>query len=100
MTAASWILPTYQSLPGLTTQMLNSPLATAWLVVQVTGRASPWFWLVVPVGAVTVMNRGLIGTAAMASQPVAPAVQLMVTELPEACLVLAAAMMLVAGLDA
>ena len=55
MSAASWILPTYQPLPGLTTQMLNSPLPTAWLVVQVTGRASPWFWLVVPVGAVTVM---------------------------------------------
>ena len=49
------ILPTYQPLPGLTTQMLNWPLATAVLGVQLTGRAAPWALLVVPVGAVTVM---------------------------------------------
>ena len=35
--------------------MLNSPLATAWLVVQVTGRGSPWLRFKMPVGAVTVM---------------------------------------------
>ena len=35
--------------------MLNWPLATAALVVQVTGRLAPWAWLVVPVGAVTVI---------------------------------------------
>ena len=35
--------------------MLNWPVATAALVVQVTGRAAPWALLVVPVGAVTVM---------------------------------------------
>ncbi len=40
---------------GLTTQRLNWPSATAALVVQVTGRALPWAWLLVPVGAVTAM---------------------------------------------
>ncbi len=48
-------MPTYQPLAGLTTQMLNWPVATAALVVQVTGRALPWAWLLVPVGAVTLM---------------------------------------------
>ncbi len=38
--------------------MLNWPLATLALVVQVTGRLEPWAWLVVPVGAVTVMLPG------------------------------------------
>ena len=56
MPSAATTLPTYQPLAVLTTQRLNSPLATAWLVVQVTGRALPWAWLVVPVGAVTVME--------------------------------------------
>ena len=55
MPSAAWILPTYQPLAGVTTQMLNWPLATSALVVQVTGRVSPWLAAVVPVGAVTVM---------------------------------------------
>ncbi len=66
MSAASWILPTYQPLAGLTTQMLNWPVATAWLVVQVTSRAAPWSLLVVPVGAVTVMA---LKTAATSTVP-------------------------------
>ena len=55
MPVALTILPTYQPLAVLTTQMLNWPLATAALVVQLTGRVLPWAWLVVPVGAVTLM---------------------------------------------
>ncbi len=46
--------------------MLNWPVATAWLVVQVTGRAAPWSLLVVPVGAVTVMA---LKTAATSTVP-------------------------------
>ena len=38
--------------------MLNSPVATAASLVQVTGRALPWGWLVVPAGAVTEMSAG------------------------------------------
>ena len=53
MPSAAWILPTYQPLAGETTQMLNSPEATVWFVVQVTGRELPCAWLPVPVGAVT-----------------------------------------------
>ena len=85
--------------------MLNWPLATAALVVQVTGRLAPWALLVVPVGAVTVIALngvaafGLIGTAVIAAAALLN-VQLMVTELPVACSVLAPAIMLVAGLEA
>ena len=55
MPSAATILPPYQPLAGDTTQRLNWPSATAALVVQVTGRALPWAWLLVPVGAVTAM---------------------------------------------
>ena len=43
--------------------MLNSPLATAVLVVQVTGRALPPAWLVVPVGAVTLIELNVAVTS-------------------------------------
>ncbi len=55
---AATILPPYQPPLALTAQMLNSPLATASVVVQVTGRLAPWARLVVPAGAVTVMSYG------------------------------------------
>ena len=58
---AATILPTYQPFAGLTTQRLNCPLATVWLVVHVTGRLAPCAWLVVPVGAVTLMESGAPG---------------------------------------
>ena len=56
-------MPTYQPLAVLTTQMLNWPLATAVLGVQLTAWAAPWALLVVPVGAVTLM--ALMGRVAV-----------------------------------
>ena len=77
--------------------MLNWPVADGGVGRPGDRQAAPWALLVVPVGAVTVMvskagpmAAGLIGTAAMAQYAEVPAVQLMVTEPPVACLVLAA----------
>ena len=49
-------MPWNQPPPGLTTQMLNWPLPMGTFGAQVTGRLLPCAWLLVPVGAVTLIE--------------------------------------------